>query len=361
VSAEGEAPPPPGRTARRLLVATGATAGAAVLGFVGARHLLRQARTRPDPERGQDLDERPGDEHRVRSFDGTDLAVNVLGPEDAPAVVLIHGFSGDMTLWYFQWKALAERWRVILYDQRGHGRSGPGAGGDYSMEALGRDLKAVLDAEAPSGPVALIGHSLGGMTILSFAAPFPHEFGDRIQAVVLANTAAADVVMAVVGGLGMRAARLLASSALRLASNRDRVYRIRARALAGKGDLAFAAARLTNFGPKAPPSLVEHVAKVGARAPVEVWSDLLVSLIEMDLRHALGHIRVPALIVVGDVDRLTPPATALAMKHALPHARMVVFKGVGHQAMLERHEQFNRLVDRFLAEHLARQRQETPA
>jgi pimeloyl-ACP methyl ester carboxylesterase len=139
------------------------------------------------------------------------------------------------------------------------------------------------------------------------------------------------------------------------------MYRIRARALAGRGDLAFAAARLTNFGPRAPASLVEHVAKVGARAPVEVWSDLLVSLIEMDLRHALEHIRVPTLIVAGDLDRLTPPASALAMKQALPDARVVVFKGVGHQAMLERHEQFNGLVDRFLADHLARQRQETSA
>jgi pimeloyl-ACP methyl ester carboxylesterase len=275
--------------------------------------------------------------------------------------VLIHGFSGDMTLWYYQWKALSQRWRVVLYDQRGHGRSAPAAGGDYSLEALGRDLQAVLDAEAPAGPVALIGHSLGGMTILSFASAFPHEFGDRVQAVVLANTAAADVVMAAMSGLGLGAARLMASFALRFTSNRERVYRIRSRVLGGRGDLAFLAAKLTNFGPKAAPSLVEHVAKVGARAPVEVWSDLLVSLIEMDLRHALEHVRVPALIVVGDLDRLTPPASALAMKRALPDARMVVFKGTGHQAMQERHEPFNRMVGRFLSEQLTAQRQEAPA
>jgi pimeloyl-ACP methyl ester carboxylesterase len=106
---------------------------------------------------------------------------------------------------------------------------------------------------------------------------------------------------------------------------------------------------------------VEHVATVAARAPVDVWSDLLVSLIEMDLRHALEHIRVPAMVLVGDVDRLTPPASALAIKHALPDGRMVVFKGAGHCTMLERHEQFNQVVGRFLAEHLARQTQEAPA
>jgi pimeloyl-ACP methyl ester carboxylesterase len=351
----------PGWLARRLLVASGATAGAAVLGFAGTRHLIRQARSRPDPERGEDLDERPGVEHRLRSFDGTELAVNVLGPQNAPTVVLVHGFSGDLTLWHFQWKALAGEYRVVLYDQRGHGRSGAGSNGDYSLEALGRDLEAVLDAHASSGPVALVGHSLGGMTVMALAAHHPEEFGGRVRAVVLANTAASDLVKAVTGGLGLRAVQLLASSTLRLTSSRDRVYRIRARVLAGKGDLAFAAARLTNFGPHAAPSLVEHVARVGARAPVEVWSDLLMSLIEMDLRHALEHIRVPVLIVVGDVDRLTPPASALALKRALPEARMIVFEGAGHCTMLERHEAFNREVGRFLAEHLAAQRQETPA
>jgi pimeloyl-ACP methyl ester carboxylesterase len=336
------------------VVAAGASAAAAVLGFAGARHAVRKARTAPDPERGQDLNERPGVERRIRSFDGTELAVNVVGPEHGPTVVLLHGFSGDLTLWHYQWKALARSCRVVLYDQRGHGRSGPAAGGDYSLEALGRDVMAVLDSEAPTGPVALIGHSLGGMTILSFAEIFPEAFGGRVRAVVLANTAASDVVKGVVGGLGIRAAQALASSSLKLVSNRERVYRLRARALGGRGDLAFAAARLTNFGPKAPPSVVDHVAAVGARAPVDVWSDLLVSLIEMDLRHALEHVRVPTLIVVGDLDRLTPPASALVMQRALPDARVVVFKGTGHQTMLERHDEFNRLVGDFLAEHLHR-------
>jgi pimeloyl-ACP methyl ester carboxylesterase len=343
-----------GRTARRLVVAAGASAAAAVIGFAGARHAVRRARTGPDPERGEDLDERPGVERRVRSFDGTELAVHVVGPDDAPAVVLIHGFSGDLTLWHFQWKELAKTYRVVLFDQRGHGRSAPAAGGDYSMQALGRDVLAVLDAEAPTGPVALIGHSLGGMTILSFAETNPEAFGGRVSAVVLANTAASDVVKGVVGGLGIRAGQALASSGLKLVSNRERVYRLRARALGGHGDLAFAAVRLTNFGPKAAPSVVEHVASVGARAPVDVWSDLLVSLIEMDLRHALEHVRTPTLIVVGDVDRLTPPASALVMQQALPDARVVVFEGAGHQAMLERHDQFNRVVGDFLDEHLDR-------
>ena len=340
------------RVVKKALLAGGATAAAAALGVMGERYLIRRARSQPDPERSEPLEERPGVGHRIRSFDGTELALNVVGPADAPALVMVHGFSADLTVWHYQWKYFSKTYRCVLFDQRGHGRSGPATGGDYSIEALGRDIRAVLDEMAPGGPVGLMGHSLGGMAIMSFAEHFPEEFGARVQAVVLANTAAAELIKAAAGSLGAQMGKLLTAAAVRIARDPRRVYRIRARALAGQGDLAFAAARLTNFGPKASPSLVEHVARISARAPVEVWTDLLGSLVEMDLRHALAHITVPTLVVVGDVDRLTPPASALAIKEMLPNARMAVFKGSGHCTILERHSEFNRMVEGFIREAL---------
>ena len=346
------------RVAKKALIAAGATVAAAALGVVGERYLVRQARSRPDPERDEPLEERPGEERRIRSFDGTELAMNVLGPDGAPVLVMVHGFSADLTLWHYQWKHFSTNYRCVLLDQRGHGRSGPGTGGDYSLEALGKDLKAVLDELAPRGPVVLMGHSMGGMAVMSFAEAFPEEFGTRVKAVVLANTAAAELIKAAAGNLGAQMGKLVTAAAVRLARDPRRVYRIRARALAGQGDLAFTVARLTNFGPKPPPSLVEHVARVSARAPVEVWTDLLGSLVEMDLSHALAHITVPALVLVGDVDRLTPPASALTIKRMLPDGRMAVFKGSGHCTMLERHAQFNRVVEGFLEEALGQTQHE---
>jgi pimeloyl-ACP methyl ester carboxylesterase len=293
--------------------------------------------------------------------------VHVVGPEGAPALVMVHGFSADLTLWHYQWKHFSRHYRCVLYDQRGHGRSGPATRGDYSLEAMARDLKTILDEMAPEGPVVLLGHSMGGMVVMSLAEHFPEEFGTRVQAVVLANTAAAELIKAVAGSFGAKMGKLVSTAALHMARDPRRVYAIRARALAGQGDLAFAAARLTNFGPKPPPSLVEHVARVAARAPVEVWTDLLGSLMEMDLSHALDHVTVPALVVVGDVDRITPPASALAIKRMLPDGRLVVFKGSGHCTMLERHAQFNRVVEGFLGEALggafrkdARRKEEGP-
>ena len=357
----GSSAPPSRRSAgipKKALITAGATVAAAALGVVCERYLVRRARSGPDPEQSEPLEERPGEERRIRSFDGTELAVNVLGPDGAPVLLMVHGFSADLTLWHYQWKHFSRNYRCVLIDQRGHGRSGPGAGGDYSLEALGKDLKAVLDVLAPRGPVVLMGHSMGGMAVMSFAEAFPEEFGTRVKAVVLANTAAAELIKAAAGNIGAHVGKLVTAAAVRLAKDPRRVYRIRARALAGQGDLAFAAARLTNFGPKPPPSLVEHVARVSARAPVEVWTDLLSSLVEMDLGHALAHITVPTLVLVGDVDRLTPPASALAIKRMLPDGRMAVFKGSGHCTMLERHAQFNRVVEGFLEEALREQTQD---
>lgn len=341
------------------------------------RALIRRARSRPDPERGERLAERPGPERRVASFDGTELAVHEVGPSDAPVLVFAHGFTLDLTAWHFQWRDLSRRYRCVLYDQRGHGRSDPAADGDYSLEAMGRDLKAVLDAmvgaavtvgsdvmvgsDATVGagvgagrdvPVVLLGHSLGGMAVLAFAGLFPREMGGRVRAVVLANTAVADVLKAIVGNLGASAASWTLPALRRLMADPARAHRLRARVLGGGADLAFLAARLTNFGPTASPTLVDHVVSVAARAPAEVWTDVMASLLTLDLGHAIEHVRVPALVVASDLDRLTPAASARALAARLPDARLLVIEGAGHCAMLEHHEEFDRAVDAFLREVL---------
>src|SRR6266542_3643159 len=199
--------------ARRLVRAStrAAIAGGAILaGLVGVAAIgavrVRQARTRPDPERGQPLADRPGPEHRMRSFDGTELAVNVVGREgpEVSTLVFAHGFGLDMTAWHYQWKHFSKEYRCVLYDQRGHGRSAPALHGDYSIAALGRDLKMVIDAETGHGPVVVVGHSMGGMSILSLASQYPQEIGRRVRAVVLADTAASDISTDVLGGLATK-------------------------------------------------------------------------------------------------------------------------------------------------------------
>lgn len=335
----------------RALLGTGLAAGGAVAA-VALRAAARRGRPSPDPERPEPLAERPGPGRRVRSFDGTSLAVHVAGPAEtgarAPALVFAHGFSLDLTAWHYQWRHFSLRHRCVLFDQRGHGASSRAGQGGYSVEALGRDLQAILEAEVPEGPVVLVGHSMGGMGVLALAAQRPEWFGPRVRAVVLANTAAGDILREVLGGLGARLGAFFIPAPRHLAVHPQRLHGLRARVMERSPGLAQAATRMVSFGRQAPPAVVEHVAGLAASVPADVWTRLVVSLSELELGHALEHVTAPALVVAGDRDRLTPPASALALERRLPDARMAVFAGAGHCTMLERPDEFNRAVEDFL-------------
>jgi pimeloyl-ACP methyl ester carboxylesterase len=335
---------------RALWTAGAATAvGAAI---AAGKLIARRERRGPDLEAGERFDELPAEEVApVVSDDGTLIHVRTAGDPDRPALLFAHGFSVDMTTWHYQWKELSKEYRVVLFDQRGHGRSGDAIGGDHTLQAMGRDMKAVMDAAVPEDrPVVVLGHSMGGMVILGLAETHPELFGDRVVGAVFADTAAAELVRGAAGAIGTRLVALAPTLGRRFGERIGRSDRLRARAT--KSDLAYLVARLSNFGPGASPSMVEYVVDLSMRAPIEVWTEGIAALIEMDLRHAIQHVRCPALVIVGDLDHLTPPASATKLKNELPDGRLVVLEGTGHMAPMERHEQFNDVVRGFLAEVL---------
>ena len=132
--------------------------------------------------------------------------------------------------------------------------------------------------------------------------------------------------------------------------------RFRGRLRRWGGDLPYLVALATNFGPDASAAHIDHITRISSDAPIEVWTHMLRSLIDMDLRHALGHIAVPALVVVGDRDALTPKTSAVAIRRALPDARAYVLTRAGHLAMMERHQVFNELLEEHLDRVFARER-----
>ena len=82
---------------------------------------------------------------------------------------------------------------MVFYDQRGHGRSGEAAPETYTLTQLGKDLETVLQVVAPRGMIVLVGHSMGGMTVLSHARQFPEQYGRRIVGAALISSAAEGV------------------------------------------------------------------------------------------------------------------------------------------------------------------------
>jgi pimeloyl-ACP methyl ester carboxylesterase len=328
---------------RAALVTAGIAAGAVASGVIG-RTVLNARRRKDDPEAHEQLSTPPPEDlGTVRSFDGTELAVRAAGDPARPAIVFVHGFSLDMTTWHYQWKELSSRYRCILFDFRSHGRSGRAAGGDLSPLAFGHDLAAVLDAVVPGQRVLLVGHSMGAMAILSMAETRPDLFEGSVAGVVIAGSAASDLVRGAVGSVTELLRPRLGS--LRQAARR--VNRLRRTVLATPGDIAQIVARMTQFGPDASPHVVSYIVELAARAPSEVWTDGLAGLMDMDLRHALRHLRVPTLVIVGDQDRMTPPSASVALVDELPDGRLQIVEGAGHFPMMEAHEEFSRRVAAF--------------
>jgi pimeloyl-ACP methyl ester carboxylesterase len=338
----------------RVAAAVGAgLAAGAVVGGLAGRAALRRQRSAPDPEAHEPFGELPAEDlGPVVSFDGTELAVRAAGDPGAPAVVFAHGFSLDMTTWHYQWTALRDRYRVVCYDQRGHGRSAPAAGRDHSLSALGRDLLGVLDRAVPGGPVLVAGHSLGGMALLAATTLEPAAISDRVAGAFLIGTSSRDLMQGVLGMVGDRARGIVRPRLSSLSETAVRADRWRRLLLERGTDLGYLLTRATQFAHDAPPSIVGYVAGLAGRASIEVWTDGLAGLMDLDLAEAAGRFPAPALVAVGDRDRVTPPAAAVALVAALPDARLEVIDGAGHMAMMERHEEVTALLSAFAEEVL---------
>ncbi|MGA5446234.1 alpha/beta hydrolase [Streptomyces phaeochromogenes] len=258
------------------------------------------------------------------SADGARLHVEVHGADGAPAVVLSHGWSCSTAFWAAQIRDLAADHRVIAYDQRGHGRSP--ANPVCSADALADDLEAVLAATlAPGEKAVLAGHSMGGMTLM--AAAGRDRFREHAGAVLLCSTGSS---------------RLVAESlVVPMRAGRPRTWLTR-KVLGSKaplGPVTPVARRILKYatmGPGSAPGMVEACARIVHACPRKVryaWSHVLDTL---DLDHRVRELSVPAAVVVGTADRMTPVVHARSLVAALPHCvGSTELPGLGHMTPVE--------------------------
>ncbi len=334
-----------GGSKARLIFAGAALAGVAA-GIVAKRAYVARDRRRPDPDAGEDFGELHGDMlGPVVSDDGTRLHVEQWG--SGPGIVLAHGYALDLTLWHYQIADLGRDHRVIAFDQRGHGSSGRPPDGAWGLDALARDLDAVIHAQG-SAPVVVIGHSMGGMALLEYCKLFPESIGSHVAGIVLVDTTAADVMGGMIPGIGRYVQATIQGfqeAAMRaLASNVTRLDRIRGHV----SDVAYLGTRFLGFGPRPSPSKVAYLDRVLASAPSDVVLALLPTLTGMDVTEVLDAIDVPALVVAGSHDRLTPPGAARRLVEGIKGAELLVVGNAGHMSMFERPDEFNAGLRRFL-------------
>ncbi|HET6531364.1 MAG TPA: alpha/beta hydrolase [Actinoplanes sp.] len=338
----------------------GAVVGVAAAGLATAfaieRAVVRKSLREPgDPYRVEQFGDQPFDSERtVTAADGTDLHVEIIEPREGtgkPTIVFVHGFALDMGTFYFQRKMLTERGehRMVFYDQPGHGRSGRLESGNYDIAALGKSLAAVLDATVPDGPVILVGHSMGGMTIMAFAEHYPEWFGNRVVGVVLMSTSAG-LFNKTELGLTTLVARASApffplwGGAARIGGNAiDRARVV-------SSDLAWLLTRRYGFGDDRPSaSLVTFVEQMNSKTSVETLTKYLHTLYTHNRFPALSALRgVPVLVIVGTKDYLTPVTHSEEILKHLPEAELVKVDNSGHVVMLEKADEVNAMILPFL-------------
>jgi pimeloyl-ACP methyl ester carboxylesterase len=349
-----------GTSRRKQVGIIGAVVGVAAAGLATAfaieRVVVRKSLRAPgDPHRDEEFGDQPYDtEMTVTAADGTDLHVEIVEPvhgSGKPTIVFVHGFALDMGTFYFQRRALSGRGdqRLVFYDQPGHGRSGRLESGDYDIAALGRSLAAVLDAAVPDGHIILVGHSMGGMTIMAFAEEYPEWFGGRVTGVVLISTSAGLIDKTKLG-LPTLVARASApffpvwGGAAKIgggAIDRARV---------ASSDLAWLLTRRYGFGDDRPSaSLVTFVEQMNSKTSVETLTKYLRTLYTHNRFPALSALRgVPVLVIVGTKDYLTPVTHSEEILRRLPEAELVKIDNSGHVVMLEKADQVNAVMLPFL-------------
>jgi pimeloyl-ACP methyl ester carboxylesterase len=332
------------------VAAVGLAAGGVAAGVAADRYVRRRRTAADDPHAQEPFGALPSDEqYGVTTSDGVDLYVEVIdGP--GPTLLFVHGFCLDMGTFHFQRRAFQGIYREVLYDQPGHGRSGRLPKGEYTLDALGAGLRAVLDKAAPAGKVVLVGHSMGGMAIMALAEQWPELFEDRVAGVVLISSSAGRInevtfgLPAVFGRFSKPLLPVVRSAGRLTTSMADAARR-------ASSDLAWLLTRRYGFGTEKPsPAVVSYVEKMNSTTSTEVIARYVHTLYTHSRVPALAALRtVPVLVVCGDTDLLLPLAYSEEIVRELPDAQLVVVEGGGHVALLEHPAVVNDAMKAFLA------------
>ncbi|CAL9546712.1 MULTISPECIES: alpha/beta fold hydrolase [Streptomyces] len=343
------------------VVAAGAAAGVALERMTVGRGMRQKARLALDSAGPYgSLRGMPG---KAFADDGTELyyevddvdaeAAPAIGPRrrrlfgrKAPApvtVVFSHGYCLSQDSWHFQRAALRGVVRTVHWDQRSHGRSGRGVaqarGESVTIEQLGRDLKAVIDAAVPEGPIVLVGHSMGGMTVMALADQYPELIRERVVGVAFVGTSSGRLGEVNYGlpVAGVNAVRRVLPGVLKALGQRAELVEKGRRATA---ELFAGVIKRYSFASRdVDPAVARFAERMIESTPIDVVAEYYPAFNDHDKTEALGcFAELPVLVLAGVQDLVTPSEHSEAIADLLPDAELVLVPDAGHLVMLEHPE-----------------------
>ncbi len=264
-------------------------------------------------------------------------SIHVVDHGEGPAVVLVHGVTLTSDIWLNQFEDLASTHRVIAIDQRGHGRSTAGAGG-YALTRMADDLLEVLD-HLQADQVVLVGHSMGGMVSLTAATTRPERFTARVAGMVLVSTSSGPVPTG-----GRRVPEPLTSGVVSVIGRQLARSEARGNGILPTSARAADVAVRAVFGREPSAADVDFTRRVVAPMSPSALAACIGAIAAHDVSTRLAGISVPATVVVGTRDPLTPPFHARRLAQGIAEAELVVLPGCGHMPMLERRSQVSEVI-----------------
>ena len=346
---------------RKLTGVTGIAAGAIAAGagamVVAEKIAVGRIRLRPDPAAREPFGDIRGHAMTVTADDGLPLHVEVCGPDDAPVTIIFcHGYALNSDVWYYQRAGLERSARLVFWDQRSHGASGRSDPDLVSIDQLGADLHEVMMATAPGDmPVVLIGHSMGGMTVMALADQHPELFGSKVIGTVLISTAAATVDPFTWLPALLRPAVRAAMPSMMTGASKGRMAEMVERSRRSASDIVFLGTRRLAFGDAGvSPTVVDFLERIIRATPIDVIADFYVALSGHEKRHALSVLgNIPVPVLTGDRDRLVDPRLSDEIASAIRDSKLIKINGAGHVVILERPEEVNEAIAELVTRALA--------
>lgn len=302
--------------------------------------------------RGDTVETRPvrADGRTVDGVDGARLYVESVGVQGRSTIILTHGWGMDSTIWNYAKAELGRHHAVMAWDLPGAGRSDAGKPDGVSLSAFAANLRTLI--LSVDGPVILVGHSIGGMTIQTVARDYPELLGSKVVAAVLVNTTHINPLRTIIFSPLAQALRIPVLIPLfRLTMLLQPLAWLMGWQSYLSG-MAHVANRL-GFGRFVTRSQLDHTTLLAVRNPPGVLARGNLAMFEWDATAALPTIPIPVLVISGDVDIVTKLEASQTIAKLIPNARLEVVAGVNHMGFLERADIYNAAIAEF-ADDLAK-------
>jgi pimeloyl-ACP methyl ester carboxylesterase len=278
--------------------------------------------------------------------EGHRLFLEFYGPREAPPIILIHGWGSNSTQWYYLKKHLSASWRLILMDLPGLGRSGKPSNKDYSLVKFARDLEAVVALCGNKKPL-LAGHSIGGMTILTYCQLFNQTLPARIAGLILIHTTYTNPVRtSILSGLLTSLQKPVLTPLLRVMIALAPLVQLLNWIRYCNGSMHLNN-HMIGFGGSETRGQLELATYLTTASPVGVVARGVLAMFDYEATPVLASISIPVLIIAADKDILTRPEASAFMARSIPGAELIVLTPCGHMGPLERNDQMIDAINRF--------------